>query len=1077
MPRLTVTLLGGFEVLTSLGRLLAVPTKKAQALLAYLALTPGQTHPRDQLAALLWPDAPPGRARNALRQTLFVLRKALGAADGELLVMTADAITLPSDAVQTDVAAFEQAAAVGTPAALQDAAGLYRGDLLAGLGVDEPTFEDWLMSERERLRELALEALAKLLAHQRAVGATASAVQSAIRLLALDPLQEAVHRALMRCYAQRGRRDAALRQYQDCVEVLRRELDVEPEPETKELYREILRQRPVRVATMRAAPGASEAPLVGRDTEVGRLHEALAEAWAGHGCVVALLGEAGIGKTRLLAELAAEAERRKGSVLLGRAYESERFLPFGPWVGAIRDAGVLTDPRAVDGLSSGSRVELARLFPELAEGSPLAPSPSDPLRLFDALVELLRRLALAQPLAVLLEDGHWADDMTLRFLAFLGRRLHSAPFLVAVSVREEELSDSPLLGRMLDELAAEGRLVRLPLGPLGRDDTLALVRRIGRADSRTAIVAERGEQVWATSAGNPLIVVETMRAIDDGVAITAPGSLPLPARAREMIARRLNRLSDHARDLVRVAAVIGRELEFPLLQRAADMDEREAAEGVEELVRRRVLHGAGERFDFTHDRIRDVVVGELLSPRRRLLHASVAAALEQLAGDDLPRHCAALGHHYREAERWDKAVVFLRQAGHQAIERCAYREAVALLEQARTALEHLPASRTTLETAVDVRLDLRNALLPLGDFSAIRPLLEEAAAQAERLGDAPRRVRATSFLMDQLRMAGEYDGALRHGQHALALAEGLGDPVLRILIGTRLAQVYHLRGEYQPAVALFRRSLELATGEPAGERLGLLQPPAVHSRYSLVLSLIELGAFEDAQVVADEGLTLAQQLDHPIALSFAWGGAGLLALQQGALGSSIDRLERALERGEGTTVSPWVQRFAGALGYAYALSGQAMRGCAVLGKALDQAATIGMAAARPLMLAWLAEARLLAGDVRGARDTAEEAVALARRHGERGHAAWALRARAEAEAREDDVAASVASYEEAITVAGELEMRPLLACCRFGLGVQLARAGRREPAAVELAAACDLFADMGMELGRAGAERALAGLA
>ncbi|MGH2625100.1 MAG: AfsR/SARP family transcriptional regulator, partial [Anaerolineales bacterium] len=256
MGRLALSLLGGFEARIDLGPPLLVPTKKAQALLAYLALPPGRTHPRDKLAALLWGDTPSGPARNALRQTLFILRKALGGAEPATLHVTGDAIALAPAVVQTDVEAFERAVAEGTPSSLGQTVDLYRGDLLAGLTVVEPAFEDWLMAERERLRELALEALARLLAHQRAVGATADAVQSALRLLALDPLQEAVHRTLMRLYAQLGRRDAALRQYQECVEVLQRELGVEPEPETKTLYQEILRQRPARPrATPMAAPG------------------------------------------------------------------------------------------------------------------------------------------------------------------------------------------------------------------------------------------------------------------------------------------------------------------------------------------------------------------------------------------------------------------------------------------------------------------------------------------------------------------------------------------------------------------------------------------------------------------------------------------------------------------------------------------------------------------------------------------------------------------------------------------------------------------------------------------------------
>jgi DNA-binding SARP family transcriptional activator len=487
MGQLSLSLLGGFEARIGPGPPVPVPTKKAQALLAYLALTPGQLHPRDKLAALLWGDTAPGTARTALRQTLFVIRKALGALEGEVFQMTGDAIAVAPNTVQTDTAAFERAVGEGTPAALEQAVGLYRGDLLSGLGVAEPVFEDWLMTERERLRELVLEALARRLAHQRTSGVAAPAVHTALRLLALDPLQEAVHRTLMRLYGQFGRRDAALRQYQECVEVLRRELGVEPEPETKAVYQEILRQRPGQTVEvpLSGQDGSAEPPLVGRGAEVAQLHETMAAAWAGRGHVVAVLGEAGIGKSRLLANLAAEARGQAGFVLLGRAYESEQILPFGPWVEALRQGGVPMHARSLEGIEAVWLAELARLFPELLEpGLPAVAEPGDPLRLFEALARLLRYLALRQPLVVMLEDIHWADDMSLRFLAFLGRRLYEAPILVAVSVREEEMVDSPALRRALDELAIEGRLTRLALPRLDRDDTLALVRLLGRASRR-----------------------------------------------------------------------------------------------------------------------------------------------------------------------------------------------------------------------------------------------------------------------------------------------------------------------------------------------------------------------------------------------------------------------------------------------------------------------------------------------------------------------------------------------------------------------------------------------------------------
>src|SRR5688572_26231182 len=220
MSQFTLTVLGGFEVRDDLGHPVAVPTRKAQALLAYLAVTPGQPHPRDKLAAFLWGDTAPAAARTALRQTLIILRKVIGE---HLLTGPGNAVSLSPNVV-TDRADFERAVAEGNPASLERALDVYGGDFLAGLTVDASAFEDWLMSERERLSELATEAFARLLRHQRSSGANEAAVHTALRLLAIVPLDESVHRALMALYSELGRRDAALRQYQTCVAVLAREL-------------------------------------------------------------------------------------------------------------------------------------------------------------------------------------------------------------------------------------------------------------------------------------------------------------------------------------------------------------------------------------------------------------------------------------------------------------------------------------------------------------------------------------------------------------------------------------------------------------------------------------------------------------------------------------------------------------------------------------------------------------------------------------------------------------------------------------------------------------------------------------
>ena len=299
------------------------------------------------------------------------------------------------------------------------------------------SFEEWLVGERERLRELALEAIAGLLAHQYQDGAFDAAIGTATQLVTLDPLQASVHRTLMRVYLARGRAGAALRQYQLCVAALSRELGTEPEAETRELYREILRQRswrpplPTSTPPSPAAPRAAEmwsalteAPLVNRETETDALLGALKDVEGGHGRAVLMLGEAGIGKSRLLAEFARAAASRGCAIAPGRAYSSTQILPFGAWLPVLQTDGLAADRALLEALPGGVRADLARLLPEFEEpGQPRPSGPAEATRLFEAVAQLLATWSRRQPLVVVLEDLHWADEMSLRLLAFIARRL------------------------------------------------------------------------------------------------------------------------------------------------------------------------------------------------------------------------------------------------------------------------------------------------------------------------------------------------------------------------------------------------------------------------------------------------------------------------------------------------------------------------------------------------------------------------------------------------------------------------------------------------------------------------------
>jgi DNA-binding SARP family transcriptional activator len=1087
VAQFALTLLGGFHARLPNGDAVLLPTRKAQALLAYLAVPVGRTHPRDKLAALLWGGIREESARASLRQALFVLRKAVEAADAELLRADGEALSLRPAAVDVDVVAFEQAVREGSAESLERAMSLYQGDLLAGLVLDEAPFEEWLIAERERLHELALEALAKLLAHQRRAGATEAAVASALRVLSLDPLQEPVHRALMRCYTQLGRRGAALRQYQACVGALQRELGIEPDAETKALYREILRERPqsrVPVEDPRPARPTAEAPatdnetmLIGRAMESASLLAALSAARSGSGGVTVVVGEAGIGKSRLVAELIGEATRHGVTILLGRAYESEQILPFGPWVDALRAGRVPEDADLLQRLGPALRVELARLLPELGGASTTAAA--DIRRVFESIAQAIAVLVTRQPLLIVLEDLHWADEMTARLVAFIGRRLADRPALLVVTAREDELADAPALRQALDDLQRDGTLATVTLPPLSRSDTLALVRALARSGDDVAI-ARLGEQAWGTSEGNPFVAVETVRAYADGAAVAPGAGIEVPARVREIVSRRLDRLSERGQMLASMAAVIGREFDFALLLRAAGLDEDDTAAGVEELVRRRVLHGIGERFDFTHDRIRGVAYARILTPRRWLLHRRAAEAIEALHAGDLVAHALALGRHYREAQVWEAATRHLQEAGKSAWNRSANREAITCYESALTTLQHLPDGPSKAAYAIDLRIEIEVASMGLGNFKPGLARLAEAEAIAHAAGDQGRLMRVYYRMTYDLSSLGDFAGALVKGEAARALAIE-HDPLAGMHgVNVMLARTLYGVGDYRRAAAVTTENIGIERtlikqaelrGEPRRRMLSL-----AFSRGWIVLAMAELGEFQAGAEVGSEALEAAGEMG-PHQDVWVRLALGRLYAVQGSVDRAVAILEGALPQCEASSdLGVYFSRVASTLGEAYARSGRFPEALTLLERAVEHGETLGFVYSQPLARVCLGEARLMEGHVDEAGRQAAGALEVARRHGQRGSEAWALRLLGEVATRRSafDRAEAEAHFAAAAALAQERGMRPLLAHCHLGVGETCRRAGEKSRAATAIEAALSAYRSLEMPYWIARAEAAQA---
>jgi len=1093
MVGVKVTLLGGFEARLASGTELSLPTRKARALLAYLSVHRAQSHSRDKLAALLWSEKSDRHARGSLRHALVALRRALGP---PFLAIEGHTVALNPAGVEVDVASFERWVAEGTPQALERAAELYRGDLLLGFALNEPLFEEWLVAERERLREMALEALARLLAEQTKATSTERAIQTAVRLLALDPLQEAAHRTLMRLYARQGRRGAALKQYQTCVSVLQRELGTEPEVETRALYQELLRratrepealqvQRELRSSPpYKAAPApsdlpAAETPLFGRQAELGRLRESLDGALRGRGRVVTVMGEAGIGKTRLVSALVTDALARECQVLVGHCHESDSILPFGPWVDACRRGMVSTDEEILGALHPTRRAELARLLPEAGRAG-LPRTADSALPLFESLADLIQQLTDRQPLVLVLEDLHWADEMTLRLLAFVSRRIPAWSALLVATAREEELADASMARRTLEDLSRAGRATPVALPPLSRSNTALLVRALTRPGSDVQTVARLEERIWAMSEGNPFVAVEAMRALDQDSrgqgGHDAGVALEMPTSVRDLVARRLDQLSARTQELAAVASVIGRRFDFTLLQSASGVGEREAAAAVEEMVRHHVLQAVANELDFAHDRIREVAYGRLLPSRRRLLHRFVAEALEAAdagAGSARETHrpdhpgerIEQMAHHALRGDMPEKAARYLRQAGSRAAARSALHEARAWYEQALATAEALPETPSTLAEAFEIRLELRAVLSQLGEFRRVLALLRETEVIAGRLNDDARRGRVRAFMTNIHARLGEPDEAIVSGAQALEIADRLGDARLHILATSYLAQAHYYRGEFARVVELLTANIAALPASSIHELFGTSQVLSVNDRCRLLMSLAHLGRFADAAAYEAEAIRMAESTDHAYTIGVAYHAASMLRIVKGDWDLARSRLERQIEVLRAASVVDL-------LAYAYAYSARVLAHLGDVGEALDrlQETERLLAAQSPrgrvseegAVYLSLARAALLLGRLDEARRLAD--LATGSRSGRTDFVPTAMLLLGDLAIHPDrfDAEAGEAHYREVRALAEPRGMRPLVAHSHLGLGKLHARSGRQAEAREHLDTSIRMYREMQM---------------
>jgi tetratricopeptide (TPR) repeat protein len=391
------------------------------------------------------------------------------------------------------------------------------------------------------------------------------------------------------------------------------------------------------------------------------------------------------------------------------------------------------------------------------------------------------------------------------------------------------------------------------------------------------------------------------------------------------------------------------------------------------------------------------------------------------------------------------------------------------------AVPHLPQTRTTLEQAIDLRLALRTALRPLGDFGRILTVLREAESLAVTLDDPRRLGRVSIFLSIHFRFMGAYDQASAAGQRALTLATASGDGVMQALANQYLGQIYHEQGDYRRAIDCYRQTVAYFDGVQHPERFGAALHP-VTSRAILAVCHAELGTFPEGSAFGDEGLRIAEAVNHPASLLTALWGCGLLALRQGNLPRVLSLLERAVSLCQDADHRSYFPRMAAPLGVAYTLSERVADAVALLTQALEQIKGIELFIDEQLCRLSLGEAQLLAGQLEEAQALAKGLLTLTRTHQQRGNEAYTLRLLGDIAARREppDIDLAEAHYQHALALAEELGMHPLQAHCHRGLGTLYATAGQRQQARTALMTAIDLYRAMEMRFWLPQAEAALA---
>src|SRR5215469_9264273 len=821
--------------------------------------------------------------------------------------------------------------------------------------------------------------------------------------------------------------------------------------------------------------------LIGREYELDFLLERQRLAWKGEGQIVLISGEPGIGKSRLAAAL---AERIAGEQYMRLRYQCSPYhtsSALRPFIAQLeRAAGFKADDvpeqrlDKLEALLAGGASQVQAVAPLFAallsipfgeRYPPLALSPTQQRRrTLAALLDQFEDLARRQPILLSFEDAHWADATSLELLDLTVERVSRLPVLALFTFRPE--FGPPWVG-----LPNVGTLT---LGRLDRSNVESMVARVtgGRV-----LPAEVMKQIVTKTDGNPLFVEELTKTVleadilvEDAEGYRLDGPLPplaIPETLQDSLMARLDRLAP-VREIAQIAAAIGREFSYPLVRALVARDETALKHGLDQLEQAGLVFRRGEPpdavYSFKHALVRDAAYESLLKSRRHQLHGQIARALEERFAAIVASQPEIVAHHFTEAGLVDAAIEYWLKAGAKAYSLYANEDAVRFFERALTLLKKLPETRDNLERAVDIRFQLRNALLPLGATDRILRSLDELDPILARLGDKQRSAQYAAFRCNHHYLIGQQHRAIEFGETGVRLARECGD---RVVLGQslyRLGQSYNALGEYRQAIMLLEQSLEFDADVPRRDRFNQFTIPSVVKRTWLVMALVECGHFDAAMNHAKRALEIAEGAEHPLSEALGSLSIGHVLLRKREIEAAVSALERGLDLCDRWSLQVWRPRLVSDLGVAYARSGRTKEGLDLAQEAVSGADLMHLIVDRAGLLVRLGQVLLMAGRIEAALKLGQQAVEIAVAQEAKGDEAWArfLIGRSCWASVPKDLDESEKQLDITLRLAAGCEARPLAAFCHTTLSGIYSQRGDQTRAQEFDAAATATYRELGM---------------